>query len=212
MKVNNIKAVAFDLDGTLINTEKLIIASYHAVFNKFRPDYKLTKEEDISFIGPPLKIMFNKYFKEDFDTLLKTYRDFAEKHTTELSGVYPHVNEILTYLKNKGYIVCLVTSRFSSSALDMLRIFSLEKYFDKIVCLDDVKEEKPSPEGINLILNEYSLNPDQLIFIGDTKSDYMAGVNAGVYTGLVSWSKHEENKSLKPDLLIEDYSSLERIF
>ena len=104
--MNNLKAIIFDLDGTLINTDELIIASYHAVFNKFRPNYKLTREEEISFLGPPLEVMFKKYFKEDFDTLLHEYRKYAHEHTLELASTYDYVEEMLQFLNDNNYIVC----------------------------------------------------------------------------------------------------------
>ena len=64
------KVVLFDVDGTLIDTDQLIINSYKELFRRFRPDYKLTKDEEISFLGPTLASMFPKYFNEDFNSLI----------------------------------------------------------------------------------------------------------------------------------------------
>lgn len=210
MEINNLKAIIFDLDGTLINTDELIIASYHAVFNKYRPNYVLTREEELSFLGPPLELMFKKYFNEDFEVLLKEYRDYASKHTMELASLYPYVKELLEYLNDNNYIVCLVTSRFSSSAENMLEIFNLRKYFKMLVCLDDVINPKPSPEGILKILEKFNLKNNEVLYIGDALTDYQAGVNAQVYTGIVSWSNIDKT-NIKLDILIDDYQNLERM-
>ena len=59
----NIKAILFDVDGTLIDTDSIIIESYREVFKKLRPEYKLTEKEELSFLGPTLISMFAKYFK-----------------------------------------------------------------------------------------------------------------------------------------------------
>ena len=81
METKKIKAIIFDFDGTLANTDELVIRSYREVFKTFRPDYKLTESEEISFLGPTLEDMFKKYFKEDFITLLNVYHNYAFKNT-----------------------------------------------------------------------------------------------------------------------------------
>ena len=58
-----VNTIVFDLDGTLLNTDDLVINSYREVFKIYRPDYKLSKEEEISFLGPTLKSMFLKVQK-----------------------------------------------------------------------------------------------------------------------------------------------------
>lgn len=210
MSISNIKLIIFDLDGTLIDTDELIICSYRAVFEKYLPSYKLTREEELSFLGPPLKVMFEKYFTEDFSTLLKTYRDFSEKNTLNLAKVYPYARELLVSLKSKGYKLCVVTSRFKRSALEMLDVFSLTSFFDEIIGLDDVSIPKPNPEGVLKIMNQFHLKCQEVLFIGDALTDFEAGRNAGVMTGLVSWRKG--NEKIDSNIKIDSYESLERLF
>ena len=77
--MENIKVILFDVDGTLIDTDELIINSYKELFRIFRPDYKLTREEEISFLGPTLASKFPRYFKEDFQLLFQVYRNYRHK-------------------------------------------------------------------------------------------------------------------------------------
>ena len=207
-----VNTIVFDLDGTLLNTDDLVINSYREVFKTYRPNYKLTKEEEISFLGPTLKSMFLKYFNNDMDDLLNTYHDYARKHTLEQAKLYPYAEEILIYLREKGYRVILFTSRFKSSCEEMLSSFDLAKYFDMVITLDEVKNPKPSPEGLELIKKVYNLQNNQIIFIGDNKSDLDSGKSAHVYTSLVSWSKGRNNSLLNPELLINNFKDLENIF
>ena len=198
METKKIKAIIFDFDGTLTNTDELVIRSYREVFKTFRPDYKLTESEEISFLGPTLEDMFKKYFKEDFITLLNVYHNYAFKNTKKYAFLYPHVEQMLSILKKRGYIVGLITSRFRDSLYQMLDNFPLEKYFDVIITLDEVSKPKPSPEGINFILNKYT--------------DYQACKNAHVYSGLVSWSRGRNNALNNPDLLINDFKEVIDLF
>lgn len=209
MKNSDIKGIIFDLDGTLIDTDELIIASYHEVFKELRPNYKLTKEEELSFLGPPLEEIFNKYFDEEFDVLVKIYRSYAEKHTIELAKVYPNTIELLTFLKSKGYKLGVVTSRFKKSALKMLTTFNIDSFFDCVIGLDDVSNPKPSPDGVLKCVESFNLSKEEVIFIGDAITDFQAGKNAGVKTGFVSF---RENSNLDCDIKIESYQELLSFF
>ena len=209
--MNNIKVVIFDIDGTLIDTDDLIINSYRNLFKKYRPDYVLKREEEVSFLGPTLASVFPKYFKEDFEELFKTYRDYSHEHMKEYAYVYPYAIDVLEHLKNKGYKIGVVTSRFKSSALSVLEAFDLTKYFEYIISLDDVEKPKPSPEGLNKCLEYFSVKKEECLYIGDNESDYKASKNAGVKCAMVSWARGRNNALLDCDYLINTYQDLKKI-
>ncbi len=198
------KAILFDLDGTLINTDILIIRSYLHVFDTFRPDYKLNIKELLSFLGPPLKDIFPKYFKEDFTTLLKCYHEYSFKNIKKCVFLYDGVEKMLQKFKQNGYVLGVVTNRYLNSALEVLEPFDIKKYFDVIVTLDDV-EAKPSPDGILKAIAELNANIDYTIYVGDSFSDYKASINAGIRCGLVSWLEKENVEDLKPNYLIKNF-------
>jgi len=205
--IKKTKVIIFDVDGTLIDTDNLVINSYHEVFKKYRPNYKLTKEEEISFLGPTLASIFPKYFKEDFDTLFQTYRNYAINHLED-AKLYPNCKEVLSKLKDKGFKLAIVTSRFKNSLMGLLCDFKIDEYFDFIVTLDDVKKPKPDPEGINKVLKHFNCSKNEAIYIGDNDTDYYAGQSARVITGLVTWTKGRDNAYLKPDILLYSYEQL----
>ena len=202
----NNKVVLFDLDGTLVNTDLLIIRSFINLFDKYRPDYKLTLKEILSFLGPTLKETFSKYFKEDFSILLKEYRDYFNKFFSRYICLYDGVEEMLENFKNNGIKMGIVTNRFRNSAYDIIAPFDIEKYFSVIIGLEDMEEGKPSPDGINKALALLNVNKEDVIYVGDNKSDFEAAKNAEVKTALISWSIGKDNSLLNPDYLINSYN------
>ena len=75
------KLVLFDLDGTLIDTDKLIFMCYYHLFKKYRKDYEVTFKDMIGFLGPTLIDMFNIYFvNEDKKKLIEEYREYVIAH------------------------------------------------------------------------------------------------------------------------------------
>lgn len=210
--MENIKVILFDVDGTLIDTDDLIINSYRELFRRFRPDYKLTREEEIGFLGPTLASMFPRYFKEDFQLLFQVYRNYSHEHMREYSFVYDYAIEVIEHLKLKGYRLGVVTSRFKSSVMSVLEEFDLTKYFEIIVSLDDVNTPKPDPEGINKCLSYFNVEPQECLYIGDNLNDYKAAISANVKTALVSWARGRDNSLLKPDILLKTYLDLKKIF
>ncbi len=179
--------VLFDLDGTLIHTNDLIFESFKHVFKTYKPDYELSEEELISFLGPTLKETFMKYFEDDMiSTLIDAYRDHNLSHHEAFVYVYPGVIETLKELKEKGYRLGVVTSKFRDSAKHGMDLFELSDYFDVLIGLDDVQHHKPDPEGILKAMD--ILDTKKAIYVGDNPSDMMAAKAAGVLAVGVEWS------------------------
>lgn len=203
--MNNQKVVLFDLDGTLIDTDMLIIRSYMHLFDTYRPDYPLSMRELISFLGPVLKDVFPRYFKEDFDTLLKTYHGYSKANISRFVTLFKDVLYMLEEFKKAGIKMGIVTNRFKYSADDVLSPFDINKYFDVFIALDDMEKPKPDPEGINKAIEKLGVNKEDVIFVGDNKSDYLAGKASGVTTALISWTIGRDNSLLNPDILIHSF-------
>lgn len=197
-------AILFDLDGTVLFTDTLIQESFIRVFEKYKPGYTLTKEELLSFLGPSLEDSFKRYFDDTMiNELIEYYRDFNHSHHLQYVHVYDKVEETLQYLKAKGYPLAIVTTKFKVAAYVGLDTFHLTKYFDVVIGLDDVKETKPNPEGVNLAME--ALGCKKAVMIGDNITDIQAGKNANVYTIGVKWSPkgYQELAALHPDLMVD---------
>ena len=199
------KTILFDIDGTLLDTDMLIIRSYMHLFDTYRPEYPLKVEELVSFLGPVLKDVFPKYFKEDFHVLLNTYHTYSHQNIKRFVHLYDGVINMLETFKAKNYKLGVVTNRFDYSVKEVLEPFSISHYFDVIITLNDVSNGKPNPEGILKAIEVLKANKEETIYVGDNKSDALASRNAGIKDALVSWSYGRDNSLLKPYYLIKSF-------
>ncbi len=201
--------IIFDLDGTLLNTDLLIRKSFEHVFSLYKPDYKISEEEHMSFLGPTLHDSFSRYFDEDIvEELIECYRDYNHEHHEDYVTIYPSVIETLQYLIDKDYKLAVVTTKFSKAAYIGLDLFDITKYFDVVIGMDNVRNVKPNPEGIYKVLE--NTKTSKAIMIGDNQSDILAGKNASIYTIGVKWTPKgtKEMDILNPDLMIDQMDEI----
>ncbi len=206
-----IKGVLFDFDGTLLNTNQSVCEGYRKLFKTFRPDFPISDDFLRSLLGPSLVQIFPKYFKEDNDTLISIYREGANS-IKDKEHIKPFNNaiETLKTLKEKGYIVAIVSSRKVSSLIDMANLYDMNKYFDLIIGSDSVSKHKPDPEPILLALSKLNLKNDEVIMVGDHGGDIKAGVSANVKAYGVSYSCYGKDNLLKDGAtkVIDDLSEV----
>lgn len=203
------KAIIFDLDGTLLNTDTLIQKSFIHVFKKYKPDYTLSQEELLSFLGPSLKETFSRYFdKTMVEELINYYREFNHSHHEDYVTIYPYVKETLLKLKELGYPLGIVTTKVKDAVYIGLDLFDLTDCFDVIIGHDDVSRSKPDPEGIFKALK--ALNVDDGYYIGDNVTDIQAGKNAGMKTIGVKWSPkgYDLMEKENPDCMVDSYQEI----
>jgi len=201
--------VIFDLDGTLLNTDLLIHKSFEHVFQKYKPEYQLSKEDYLSFLGPPLKDSFLRFFPETMiDELVDCYREHNHSHHEDYVMIYPTVKETLEILKEKGYSLGVVTTKYREAALIGLDLFDITQYFDMIVAGEEVVHSKPHPEGLLKVMKQTHCSKG--VMIGDNTSDILSGKNAHLYTIGVKWSPKgtKEVEALQPDLMIEQMDEI----
>jgi pyrophosphatase PpaX len=207
-----INTLLFDLDGTLIDTNELIISSFLHTLEIYYPNqYK--REDVLPFIGPPLFDTFVKMDPDRVEEMIATYRKYNhEKHdelVTEFDGVYDTVK----ILHEKGFKLGIVTTKMRKTVDMGLKLTKLDQFFDLIVALDDVKNAKPDPEPVLLALKKLDAKPEEAIMIGDNYHDILAGKNAGTKTAGVAWSikGKEFLASFQPDYMLEHMSDLLKI-
>jgi len=206
--------IIFDADGTLIDTQQLIIDSFIHTFKVYKPEVQLSEEELSSFMGPPLRDTFAKYFDESLlDDVVTTYREYnQEKHDSYVKEM-PHAKSLLTYLKQEGYEMAVVSNKIRKLVLRGLAKCELQEYFDVVIGKDEVKYPKPNPEGILKACKELNVPFDSLIYVGDSDVDIQSAKNMGAYSiAYISDLKREQAlKKTKPCSIVYDLIEIKDI-
>lgn len=197
-----IKAVLFDLDGTLINTNELIIESFEHTFEILKNEYP-NRDEIISWFGEPLFVTMGKFF-DDVDEAIDVYREFNLKYHDERISLYDNTKEVLNALNKKGYKVAIVTSKNKSTAIRALELLGIKDYFDVIVTSDDVQNHKPHKEPVLSACDLLSISSNEALMVGDSIYDIISGRDAGSKTCGVLYSfMKDEILKMDADYYIE---------
>ena len=207
--------IIFDLDGTLLDTEKAIISSFEKVLGAHKPELVLTEKDKVSFLGPTLAESFQKYAPElDTDQLVSEYREInRQAHYEGLITPCKHVPELLEYLKNNGYDMAIASSKKKETVELGLQCCNLQDYFKVIIGVEQVTNPKPDRETIVKTYREMGYGPDNVIYVGDSEGDVKCARNAGSFSIAVVANelKREELAASKPNRLIDDMIEIEEI-
>ncbi|WP_416147176.1 pyrophosphatase PpaX [Salipaludibacillus sp. HK11] len=204
-----INTILFDLDGTLINTIDLIVASFLYTMEKYYPgEYK--REDVVSFIGPPLAETFKNLDPLRMEEMMTTYRTFNHQYHDELVKEYEGVKETLEELSSQGYKMAIVTTKRRETAVKGLELMGLEHFFPVVISIDEVTKYKPDPQPLNMALEKLGSSSDEAIMIGDSEHDILGGINTGTKTAGVAWSVKGRDylESYNPDVMLDNMMDL----
>lgn len=207
--INTDNVLLFDLDGTVLNTDELIFQSFRYTFKQFLPEYTLSEEELLSFLGPPLRDSFARYLSgHQIDEAVQVYRAYNREKHNDYVTLYPHETEVLKKLHEQGIRMAIVTTKYKDAAVYGLKCADLDQYFDVVIGNDEVTHGKPHPEALLTALSH--LNATKGYMIGDNVTDIQAGKNAGIGTIGVTWSLKGTQSLLDehPDYMMESYDDL----
>jgi pyrophosphatase PpaX len=200
-----LRTVLFDLDGTLIDSVRLILDSYHHTLATHGLPPR-TDEDWLEGIGTPLSVQFAAWHDSGLlDALIATYREYNLKHHDRMVTVYPGVVDLIQVLKREGLATGLVTSKNRSGAVRGLTLARLESLMDVLVCADEVDNPKPHPEPVEKAMRLLDADPAETIYVGDSIHDMRSGRAAGVRTAAVLWGPFGRNhlEGAQPDYWLE---------
>lgn len=209
-----IKAILFDLDGTLIDSPKLIMKSFEESLLEHN-NYQPTELEMTSILGSTLTLAFNKYANDEdhLKRLINTFIKISNENNLIMLNPYKNASNVIQYLRDQKYLVGIVTSNNKQNVLSILKNHDMDHLFDCIITNEDSKIHKPNAEPIRLALNKLGVLPNEAIYIGDHENDIIAGNNAKTKTGLMGYSHRlNQAKEQKPTYIFTDLNHIKEIF
>ncbi|WP_226580505.1 pyrophosphatase PpaX [Halobacillus litoralis] len=205
----SIRTILFDLDGTLIDTNELIIASFTHTITQYS-DRPYDRKEILDFIGPPLVESLRKVNPDKVEEMVETYRKHNIENHDRYVKAYDGVVDTIEALKEKGYRLGIVTTKMRNTVQMGLELTNLDGLFETVITLDDVNNAKPHPEPIVKALDLLNSKASEALMVGDNTHDIEAGQNAGVRTAGVAWTikGREVLDDLNPDYMLTNMRDL----
>ena len=180
--MNKIKAILFDMDGVIFDTERVYLEHWIKIFKNH--GYKMKKEVYISVMGRGRKNVmktFLEIFGEDLP-IVQMYKEKDEMLAVAIKNgevpLKPGANEILDFLRENNYKIALATSAKGDRTAIQLKMGNIENKFDTIVCGDDIINSKPNPEIFLKAAQKLLVKPEECIVIEDSPSGIQGTYNA----------------------------------
>ena len=203
------KYVIFDIDGTILDTEKAILSSLQQVLREEGKDYN---QDDLRFaLGIPGKEALRRLDIIEVERVQskwsRTVLDFSDE-----VQIFRDLKEIIEVLSGSSVKTGIVTSKTKQELIDEFEPFGLSSFFEHTVCADDTENHKPDPEPLLACIDKLNAAKNEAIYIGDSIYDMQCAKSAGVKFALALWgSKQTEGFEAADYLLKEPKDILELI-
>lgn len=183
------KAVVFDMDGVIFDSEKCVLESWKEVANEFGiKDIDKVFTKCIGTNEPTTKKIVFDHFGQDFP--YEEYRQrssaiFHEKYDEGRLPMKPGIKELLQYLTEEGYLVGLASSTKEIHVRQEITDAGLLPYFKNLTCGDMLKKSKPEPDIFLMACDNLSVKPEEAIAIEDSYNGIRAAHRAGMFPIMV---------------------------
>lgn len=218
-KIDNIKYVLFDLDGTLTDPKEGITKCVRYALSKF--GIEADTEELLPFIGPPLHESFPEYYgfsKEDTEKAVAFYRERFHETGKYENVPYEGMKDFLRELKENGFITAVATSKPEVPSVDILNHFGFAPYFDVISGSNPDGTKSKKPELMEDVRRRLSIEKEDFlahaVMIGDRKYDIEGAKAVGIRSIGVSYGYAPEGEleAAKPDFAANSVKELRSLF
>lgn len=202
-KPENVRAILFDLDGTLRDTKDLIIDAYQHTVEQYT-SRRPSLEELQPYIHHHSEIHRGLSGDVDYDAWLKTYRDKLDRGWME-SPFFEHAERVLAELKMAGYRLAVVTSAEYERTIEYLSYRKIDHYFEVVVAMREGFRPKPAPDMMIEAMKQLGCTADETITIGDMITDAQAAQAAGIpFVGIThGFATRDELVAAGADYLID---------
>lgn len=196
-----IKTILFDFDGTIANTLPLCFEAFRTVFQEF-DHISLTNDEIKEMFGPSETeiIQLNVKYPDKLQAIERFYEVYEALHQSYVKPM-GDLHDLLDELDTNGMNLGIVTGKAKRSLDISLKQLKIQSNFDVVITGDDVINPKPHGEGVIRAMEELNVTPEEVVFVGDSEADILAGKEANVTTVGVHWSEEVQsaNFTTKPD-------------
>ncbi len=191
------RAVVFDFDYTLGDSTNGIVLSINYALSKL--GYGERETEAIrKTVGLSLKdtftVLSGKEDENEAQAFSKCFKEKADVVMVDNTRIYPGILESLQSLKVRGYKIGIVTTKYHYRIEQILEKYNAAKLIDLIVGAEDVRIEKPNPEGLLWAVDKLSLDKKQVLYVGDSIVDAKTARNAVVdFAGVLTGTTKKED-------------------
>ena len=183
-----LRAVVFDLDGTLVDTMQLILDTYVDTIRSLGGPDLTTDDVLAKFHVGPTPALLEHFLERPISAEdMERYHAAYEQAIAGLQP-FPHVLEVLEQLSRAGYRLGLFTSATRRAAVRVLTRARLDRHFEAVVGGDEVTHPKPAPDGLELVCRQLGVRPNQAAYVGDALVDLECARHAGALAIHARWS------------------------
>ena len=209
MKIDNIKNLIFDLDGTLIDSSKGVVKATNYALNRINEPIR-SDEEITEFIGYPLEEMFLSFSDKSYREFREFFQEKAKEAVVAETEPLDGVEQVLRQLLDRGYRMAIGTTKISIHIEKILAKFRWEDIFVAYIGSDNVSRVKPDPEIFIKALNLLNSNKENTLVIGDTVNDIYAARGASLPSiGIRSpYNSRDKLETSNPDIIIDNINEL----
>lgn len=188
------KFVVFDIDGTLLDTEKAILCALQKIL-KIENNISYSAEELQFVLGIPGKEALKRLKVTEIDRTIAKWNEYLAEYASFI-GLFPEIEKAIKCLHAANIKTGIVTSKTRNEYKNDFIPFGLNHFFKHVICADDTQEHKPHPAPLLKCMEIAAALPKETIYIGDTIYDKQCADSAHVDFALALWgTKNKEIES-----------------